>query len=232
MYVNGDQQELILKLVVAICSARDWKPQFGMALAGLIAYTCTHLKQKLELFDLQVYSNCSNICKGRQFAIDDALRRGFTHVLFLDDDMTFTPELVERLIEHDADMVGVNYSQKTKEGVCTALGVNGRYVKATAGVLPVLRLGFGVLLVRLALTKKIPRPHFEMKWSDHHQMVVGEDYYFSDLMAKAGATILCDLNIKVGHIGDYEYMLRDPLFASVKQNADQRPDSQRPEEAA
>lgn len=221
-----------MKIVVAICSARDWKPQFGMSLAGLIAYCCTNLQKQIEMFDLRVYSNCSNICKGRQFAIDEAIERGFTHVLFLDDDMTFDPDLVGRLIGHDADMIGVNYSQKTKEGVCTTLGVNGTYVKAASGVLPVLRVGFGVLMVKLDIPKKLKRPHFEMKWSDHHQMVVGEDYYFSDLMAAAGAKIVCDLNIKVGHVGDYEYMLNDPLFASERNDADRRKDGGRPEKAA
>lgn len=203
-----------MRLVVAICSARDWKPQFGLSLAGLIAHVCRQgIKRiKVESFDLRVYSNVSSISNGRQTALNEAMLRGFTHILFVDDDMTFPPDLLNSLTKHKADLVGVNYSHKSKATTGMVLGMDGKYVPERSGHVSALRCGFGALLVDLSIPRKIKPPHFAMPWSDHHQKVIGEDYFFCDRVMKEGGTMVCDLDVKLGHVGDYEYMLDDPNF--------------------
>jgi hypothetical protein len=204
-----------MKLAIAICSARDWKPQFGISLAGLIA--CVSAQgiegKEMEQFDLLTRLNCSNISNGRHSVLHECVERDFTHVLLLDDDMTFMPDLASRLAKHEADIVSINYSHKSPETTGMVLGMDGRYVKEKTGVVPVLRVGFGAILIKLDLVKKLEMPFFEMRWSNHHKMIVGEDYYFCDKMVRAGAKILCDLDIIAGHVGDYEYLLNDKRFA-------------------
>lgn len=207
-----------MRLVIAICSARDWKPQFGASLAGLIAYVCRHgiRGAKLEEFDLRVYSNVSSIANGRQYALSEAIERGFTHVLFLDDDMTFPADMMNSLAKHKADLVTVNYSHKSKTTTGMVLGMDGTYIRKRAGVVNALRCGFGVLLVDLKIPATIEPPHFAMPWSSHHQKVMGEDYFFCDRIMKAGGKMVCDLDIRVGHVGDYEYMIDDPNFEKAR----------------
>jgi hypothetical protein len=227
--VHGDGDEpLVMKLALAVCSARDWKHQFGLSLAGLIASVFTNGidGKELEAFDLITRGNCSNISNGRHSILNECVERGFTHVLMLDDDMTFLPDLANRLAQHDADIVSINYSHKSPETTGMVLGMDGQYVTARTGAVRVLRVGFGAILIKLELVKKLSKPFFEMCWSDHHKMIVGEDYYFCDKMVKAGAKIVCDLDVIAGHIGDFEYLLDRP------KHEDQRPVPKRPEEAA
>ncbi len=216
-----------MKLVIAICSARDWKPQFGSALAGLIAYVCTKKIKgvTLEEFDLRVFSNVSNVSNGRQFALDQAIERGFTHILFLDDDMTFQPDLLDHLCRHKADLVTVNYSHKHKQTNGMLLGKDGMYLRKRDGSCEVLRGGFGAMLVDLKIPATLKKPHFAMPWSEHHQKTIGEDYFFCDRVVKAGGKMIADLDVKVGHVGDYEYMLDDPSFREFNAAKDSKPET-------
>lgn len=176
----------------------------------------------MEEFDLRVFSNVSNISNGRQFALDEAIERGFTHILFLDDDMTFPPELLDHLCQHKADLVAVNYSHKHRKTNGMILGKDGLYFRKRDGAHEVLRAGFGVMLVDLNIPKGLAKPHFAMPWSEHHQKSIGEDYFFCDRVMKAGGKMIADMDVKVGHVGDYEYTLDDHSFREINAGKDSK----------
>ena len=129
--------------------------------------------------------------------------------------MTFQPDLLDHLCKHKADFVGVNYSHKSRKTTGMVLGMDGLFLKEASGAHEALRTGFGVMLVDLKIPKTIQPPHFAMPWSTHHQKVIGEDYFFCDRVMKAGGKMIVDLDLRIGHIGDYEYTLGDPCFKNV-----------------
>ena len=87
------------------------------------------------------------------------------------------------------------------------LGMDKQFSKQSSGLEQVLRMGGGLMLIDLTIPRTMKPPFFEMRWIPERGDVQGEDYYFCDRLVEAGATIWCDHDIKVGHIGDCEYRL-------------------------
>lgn len=81
---------------------------------------------------------------GRQQALDFALKHGFTHLLFLDDDMVFPPTILQRLISRKLPVVGANYVTKSEKPLYVARDAQGKRVssKGRTGVEEVARHGY------------------------------------------------------------------------------------------
>lgn len=204
----------MMKLAIAICSARDWKPHFGVTLAGLIGHVSSQgiKNTKLEQFDLIIRSNCSNICNGRHSVIDEAIERGFTHILMLDDDHTFPVDILDRLCAHKKQAVGLNFPSKSFGSSGHAITADGKHVKGP-GLREVVAAGLGLFLIELEPLKTIPKPWFEMRWIPGHR-TGGEDFYFFTILRKHGVKIYVDQDASkgCGHVGDHEYRLADECF--------------------
>jgi hypothetical protein len=124
-------------------------------------------------------------------------------LFWLDDDHTFPPDALGRLLAHNLPIVGCNarkrrYPDKIESSARRF--VNGRLKglePKKEGIEPVDLLGFGVTLVSAEVFRKMPRPWF--KWGPH-----GEDGYFCEQAIKAGFTPHVDhaLSREVGHIAE------------------------------
>src|SRR5512139_4338352 len=108
-----------MRVAIGVLSARDWKPQFGISLTHLFAHIAGH--DKTEGVGLIPYLNCSLVPRGRRVVVEDALRDGYTHLLFVDDDMYFPPEIFDHLSKHDKPMVAVNYQTKSGKSAAVSL---------------------------------------------------------------------------------------------------------------
>jgi hypothetical protein len=201
-----------MKLALAICSARDWKPHFGVALAGLVGYVMTNgvKDEKLEQFDLIIRSNCSNLCNGRASVVEEAIDRGFTHLLFLDDDGTFPANIIDDLATHKKQFVAVNLPHKSIDSPGTALGMDGQPVRGD-GLREVMACGLALALIDLSALTGIARPFFELRWLPEMKQVCGEDFYFIHKLRTAGVKVFVDQDLSrlCGHVGDYEFKLKD-----------------------
>lgn len=198
-----------MKLAIGVCSARDWKPQFGESLVESVAYILHNgvNGEPLEDFCLIKRTQVSHLPRGRHSVLMEAIARDFTHLFMVDDDMVFPFDTIERLATHGKDCVGVNYSHKTPESTGMVLGMDKQFSTRSSGLEQVLRMGGGVMLLDLTIPRQMKPPFFEMRWIPERQTIGGEDYYFCDRLTEAGAKLWCDHDIKVGHIGDCEYRL-------------------------
>ncbi len=193
------------KTYVAIPSCRDWKPQFGKSLCGLINSTS-------DIF-LNVLQGTSVLPRARQLAIQDAINGGFSHILMLDDDMAFPADLLVKMLEHEKDIVGINYCRKNPAGATPmACGLDGVVItsKDKSGLEEVGWIGFGAVLINLQIMKDIPLPWFEVRWMEEKQDFLGEDFYFCMKLRGMGAKIYIDHDIsnKCAHIGDFPFKER------------------------
>lgn len=205
-----------MKLAIAICSARDWKPHFGVALAGLVGFVMANgvKDEKLEQFDLITRSNCSNLCNGRASVLEEAVERGFTHVLTIDDDGTFPANVLDDLFKHKKPFVAANLSHKSLDSFGTALGMDGQPVKGD-GLQEALAAGLALALIDLSAIKDIPKPWFELRWIAEMKQVCGEDFYFIHKVRASGVKVYVDqdLSRQCGHVGDFEYRLKDDALS-------------------
>lgn len=146
----------------------------------------------------------------------EALNAGGTHILFLDSDMRFPPDLLWRLLQHQEPIVGVNYT--TRGSPIKFVATRGEYpdrepVPTTAessGLEAVDVIGFGGVLIRADVFHKIGDPR---KWFYTGQGersgggFVGEDVHFCREAQTAGFTILIDHDTsrEIGHVGSFTY---------------------------
>jgi len=77
------------------------------------------------------------------------------------------------------------------------------------------------MLVKAEVFEAIPKPWFNLRWVDEIQDFVGEDWWFLDKAEGYGFSAMVDhrISMKVGHVGDKEYMMADVNEARGKQDA-------------
>lgn len=209
-----------LKLAVGVPSTQEWKAEMAMSLIFLMNRMMAFHHPVYELAGLRLTNKRGSVLpKLRNDIVQEAIADEMTHLLFLDSDMRFPEDTVQKLLDKDADVVAANCPTKVLPSKPTARQKGPEFyglpVYSYPGVQPrfekVWRVGTGVMLIRLAALKKVKGPLFEMRYSDTAQDYVGEDWSFCWRLEQAGIDIFVDhqLSLDIGHIGDYQYGHRD-----------------------
>jgi len=196
------------KLAICVVSNRDHVPDFTRCLAHMTAFI--GVNPLFEDVSLKVAKNCSLLSVARQGMLDECLSEGWTHMLWLDDDMVFPPHLAHALYAADKRCIGVNSLRKNPEYLhYTAKGLDGKWVesKGRKGVEQVATVGLALFMLNLDAVKQTAKPHFEVRWNDEAQVYSGEDMYFCRKLTAAGETIHIDhdLSNQCGHVGSLVY---------------------------
>ncbi|MBU6501168.1 MAG: hypothetical protein KGJ89_05375 [Patescibacteria group bacterium] len=139
-----------------------------------------------------------------------------THIMFIDNDMVFKPSAIQRLLDHDKDIVGANYNARGVPGkpvIMTMKLTNpetdenkGQYMQVNfpPQLFKCWSLGTGFMLVKTSVFDKLARPYFvayEEPNGEHHT----EDVEFCKKAHEAGYDVWCSPTIEIKHIGTYEY---------------------------
>ncbi len=191
------------------------KPQFCMALAHMIG----RFKSDYPGWNLAISMNYEEgklpmvreSLVEKAMAVDDQIPT--SHVLFIDDDMNFPPELMHRLFEHRVPIVGVNYPTRRPPIRMTAVKNHKPISSANKrGLEKVDFCGMGAMLIDVEVFRKIPKPWFLIGTQKHPETgefasFVTEDTWFCAQAAKAGYEIMIDhdLSQDVSHLGTIEY---------------------------
>lgn len=200
-------------IYIAIPTARDWKPEFGVSMIGLTFRLCQMTRQGLiEGFYVQ-NKITSNISKGRQVMLDEALEGDFTHILWIDDDTQFPIEAIDLLLEKKKPWLAVNICKKELGRGWIASYGGGEKVNSTGkkGCELISTMGLGMVLIQLDAIRHVPKPHFEVAYIEEMGEYLGEDIYFNLKCKKAGVETWVDHDVSnlVNHIGNYGYGAKD-----------------------
>lgn len=135
-----------------------------------------------------------------------AQQAGASHLLFVDADMRFPEDTLDRLLEASVDIVAANYVQRTMPEwfVARIAGASVSSVGCT-GRLAVDSVGCGVMLIKMSVFDRLERPWFATPDDGYEH--VGEDVYFCRKARAAGLTVWIDhdLSQAVKHQGTIEY---------------------------
>jgi len=142
-----------------------------------------------------------------------ALEAGADWLLWIDSDMRFPCDAVDRMIGHDLHIVAANYSTRRMPlRPVAALDPAGEHyhhtVRGSQKLEMVAHVGMGFMLVSRQVFLTVPRPWFLMSVGDHIPGgLEGEDVYLCRKAAEHGFPTFVDdmVSQQVRHIGAFEY---------------------------
>lgn len=92
-------------------------PMYGGNCHGLYLKSCLDLQGLCSKYGIEskfsFLFNESLITRARNYLVDEFLRSGYTHLLFIDSDIHFDPEDIFALIALDKDIIGAPYPKKS-----------------------------------------------------------------------------------------------------------------------
>ena len=166
----------------------------------------------------------------RELLADEAIRVGAEFLLFVDDDMMVPKDMFPHLMKHadEADLIAPLCFQRLHP--YNPVIYKLREVRQPNGQIYIHSdtykdyprnqtfftdaVGFGVVLIKTAVLKKLPKPWF---FSNNN---LGEDIFFCLEAKKRGFKLLVDTSIKVGHMASPRPITEiDFLKANQKEEA-------------
>lgn len=153
------------------------------------------------------------VCQGsllsnlRTSLVDAAIAGHFAKTIFIDSDMRFPPDTVQRLIDRKVDIIGANCKQRTQDQWTARKDDQFISSIGKTGIEEVDTIGFGVTLIRTEVFLRLVKPWFAIPWDTSVNKHVGEDVYFCHMAREAGYKIYVDhdLSQEVKHSGAIEF---------------------------
>lgn len=186
-------------------------------LAVLAAYDARHRDGEIAIYSLAG----TLIFDQREKLAKNALDEGCDYILWIDADMRFPKDTIERLLAHDKPICGVNATTRTFPTKPTAKNLKvdieaktNQWIpivsKGKTGLEKVTSIGCGVMLVKREVFENTPAPWFWF-YQIPGNRVLGEDVHFCVAAQDAGyeTWVDHDLSNQIGHIGQYTFSWND-----------------------
>lgn len=150
------------------------------------------------------YQSGASIAKNRNIIIRLAMQNNCTHLLFLDDDMVFEPDLFVQLLAHNVDVVSAHcliryppFKSALVDGFDFGNNLILHDLKLNeTGLIPIWATGLAAVLIRCEILEKFVE-YTAMGFLHHDE--TSEDISFYMRLHEAGYNSYCDLDCHVGH---------------------------------
>lgn len=183
--------------LVAICipSGDELKADFAISLAGISAAT----KANFSISNVR----SSIVAAGRNMLVDLTQTLGATHLMFLDSDMVFPSETVDRLLSYNKDIVGCVYSSRNEPVRILGTTFDGKTVNVESGLHRMAMIPTGCMLINMDVFLRMKKPYFRGRIDEEAGRIIGEDIEFCEKAISLGFEIWCDveLSTRIGHVG-------------------------------
>jgi len=197
--------------------------------ASSITPPCERSLEELERrgYPVRRVGGYAAIDQGRNQMATDALLDGFEETMWIDADVDFHPNSVDRLRSHRLPIVAGIYPQKGKRALASHVmpGTPKMVFGKEGGLVEILYAGAGFLLVRrevyMAIQQRLPMCNERFKiplipffhpmlhpCEDGH-WYLAEDYAFCERARQCGFKIMADTTIRLWHIGNHAYGWED-----------------------
>jgi hypothetical protein len=171
----------------------------------------------------------SAIDAARNQMASDALAQGFDELMWIDADIVFDADDVDKLRRHDLPIVCGLYPKKGKREFASAFLPGERQVRfgVHGGLHEILYCGFGFVLTRRIVHETIRRqmglpvcnerfdsplvPYFAplIVGTGEQTWYLNEDYAFCDRARRCHFRIMADTTVRLWHVGSYRYGWED-----------------------
>ena len=145
----------------------------------------------------------------RNYMVREALDARCTHLLMMDTDQMYPPDMVTRLVACDKDIVGAKVYRKyppydpilVRGSIPLFTHVSDEECES-GELIEVDATGCGCIMFKTIVFTEISEPWF--KWEipqfDGVDVMVGEDFYFCNKAREAGYKIYVDTSVEVSHL--------------------------------
>lgn len=214
-----------IKIAVAIPTAGSVRMSFAYSLCGLVASFAGRKIPTVPEAEITMHLTVlesSNWITNREKLARMAIEAEDTHLMFLDDDMIFEPQVLDILLGRRQPIVATNYLIKTEpahSAEFVAVGMSGHRLpitEASVGIEPILYSGFGVSLIEVDVFKRTPQPWFLPDFSDKNGgEYTTEDNPFFRRAREAGFPVYLDHDASklVSHVGSKVWNWREVKHA-------------------
>ena len=162
----------------------------------------------------------------------------FDYLFAVDSDIVLPQDCLVKMLKHDVDVVSGIYIQRIpgQENIeVYKSGPNGSQLRATLeelqppGLYPVAAVGFGCVLVKSDVLRKIGYPQFVYHAALTMQGTVSEDTDFCKKAIQVGAKLFVDSSIICDHIGSRVFC---PTITNVPAVTEETPERKKIREIA
>jgi len=212
-----------------------------VVIVPVAAHTEPECERGLEELERRGYTVRRRACHvaidmGRSQMASDALAEGFDEQMWIDADIGFSADDVDRLREHTESFVcGIYPKRGTPELACHAKeGTNELVFGEAGGLVEMHYVGMGFCLIRREVfddvrtkhalptcgmrAKRPFVPYFLPLVVPHaddptDHWYLAEDYAFCERARTAGHPVLADTRVRLFHVGRYGYSWEDAMGA-------------------
>ena len=214
-------------------------PMYGGMAHGLYIKASLDLQNVMSKYGIETkfsfLFNESLITRARNYLVDEFLRSGFTHLLFIDSDIHYQPQDIVALMALDKDVIGGPYPKKSINwgNVAQAArnnpdldpkeleGLVGEYVfnvvKGTQQFqvtepLEVLEIGTGHMMVKRHVFEKMQESFPNIKYKPDH---VGQANFDGSRYIHAYFDTVIDTKDSITGGGTERYLSEDYMFCQM-----------------
>lgn len=194
------------KVQISICSSAGLSHSAAVSFFRMMMFSANRTPHAYTL----AYTPRMFIHSARKKCCEQAIETGADYIMFLDDDMVWPENMIQRLVaiaDHGKyDMVSGWYTNRAKEKpiplsymrqpneMYSAYMIKREHV---GKIIACDATGFGALLIRTEMLHKIEKPWFEIPDS------MTEDIYFFNKCHDLGIPVYIDTGLSCGHEGTY-----------------------------
>lgn len=191
-----------IRLTIAIPSAGTVVMPFSYSVSTMLSYTAVHKvrtvpEANIEI-DLQIVES-ANWIENREQLVESVVERDRTHLMFLDDDMSFEPQILEIMLGRRQQIVCTNYLIKTQDYAekpqFVAVSLDDKRIPLTehsTGIQPIAYSGFGASIFDVDVFRKVTFPRFLPDANCETKKYTTEDNPFYRKAREAGFTVYLD----------------------------------------
>lgn len=151
----------------------------------------------------------------------------FDYLFSVDSDIVLPKDCLIKMLGHNKDMVSGVYIQRKPGQEILEIYRKNQYGGVSnvpfiqlqpAGLHPIDGCGFGCVLVKSEVIRRIGYPQFVYKSALDHKDTISEDVYFCTRARELGFEIFADSTIVCNHIGSTVFVPKDIMSDEQKQN--------------
>ena len=175
----------------------------GLAVRSLLSLQNRLIENHIVEFDIVV--NGANLPKVRNGIVERFLDGESDVLVFIDSDMVFSAEDIEKIATAPFDVSVINYRKKCQETQWNATGSMG-LVHNGDNWLKTELAGTGLMAMSREALKTVKAAHpFPFEFTVADGLEVGEDYTFCKRLTALGGQIFILADAYAAHIGDTYY---------------------------